>query len=138
MIKKLFGETEDIQLAYLQKKIKITVILLAITVIGLILREKIEWIGIIAEGLPAIIAYVWGWSFMSAFFGITTFGTIFAGNRNLMVGLLILLAYMCIGYFFGAIALLLGICRFIQLKTKQVKMRKEAQQQEYFSGTDKE
>lgn len=91
--------------------------------------------GIIAIFLPeaasialAIAAYVWGWSFMGAFFGITTLGSIFAGGRNLFVGMMIFFLYLSIGYLFGIFAFIIGTCRFIQLKSEQIRLRKESEQ----------
>lgn len=135
MIKKLFGETEEIQFAYLQKRFKITAILLAVAAVLALLGEfaSIEAALPIAGFLAAFAAYMWGWCFMGAFFGITTFGAIFSGRRNLFVGVLIVFLYLGIGLYFGAIVMIIGLCRFIQLKTKQVEIQKNSDQENYNS-----
>ena len=119
MIKRLFGETKEAQLAFLTKKMIITAILVIIA-------------GIIAIFLPEAasiaLAYVWGWSFMGTFFGITTLGSIFAGGRNLFVGMMIFFLYLSVGYLFGIFAFIIGACRFIQLKAEQIRLRKDAEQ----------
>lgn len=122
MIKRLFGETKEAQLAFLKKKMIITAILVIIAgIIAIFLPEA-------ASIALAIAAYVWGWSFMGTFFGITTLGSIFAGGRNLFVGIMIFFLYLSIGYLFGIFAFIIGACRFIQLKAEQIRLRKEAEQ----------
>lgn len=122
MIKKLFGETKDAQLAFLTKKMIITAILAVIAAIIAIFLPEAASIALV------IAAYVWGWSFMSTFFGITTLVSIFAGGRNLFVSIMIFFVFLSIGYIFGIIAFIIGACRFIQLKAEQIRLRKEAEQ----------
>lgn len=131
MIKKLFGETEEIQFAYLQKRLKVTAILLAAAAVLALLGEfaSLDMAFPVGGCLAAVATYMWGWSFMSGFFGITTFGAIFGGRRNVFVGMLIVFVYLGIGLYFGAIALIIGLCRFIQLKTRQVESRRNSEQE---------
>lgn len=102
MFRKLYGETEKEQLEYLRKKLKTTLMLSPLILVG---------VGIL------IIFYLWGWDFIRAFFGFATFGALF--SQNLVFGLIIMLAFLFIGYFFGFINLLIGILRFISLNSKE-------------------
>lgn len=102
MFERLFGSTEEEQMGYIQLKLFITVVVL---IIG----------SIVTEGTAAIAlaSYVWAWTFLRNWLGFTTFGAIFSGN--VVVGVLILVAYLLIGYVIGLIVFVLGLGRYIQL-----------------------
>lgn len=106
MFKKLYGETEEMQLEYLSKKLKTTLMLSPLILFG---------IGIL------IIFYMWGWDFIRSYSGIATFSALL--SRNIALAVIIVIAFLLIGYLLGFINLLLGILRFISLKSKQKEVK---------------
>ena len=108
MFERLFGPSEEAQMAYLQKRVILTLVLVAIDVILLILGGGF--------GLSYIACYIWGWGVMKALFGITTIGAIF--SRNAVIAAIFIVAYLIIGAICGAFCLFLGVGRFIYLKVK--------------------
>lgn len=102
MFKKLYGETEEMQLEYLSKKLKTTLMLSPLILLG---------VGIL------IIFYMWGWDFIRTYFGITSFFAFL--SQNIILGVIIVIAFLLVGYILGFINLLLGILRFISLKSKR-------------------
>ncbi len=115
MFRKLFGETETMQLRYLQPRVIITAIDLVLILIGIIAKSG----GILelAGGIFAILALVWAWSFMKAWFGWTTFGAIFTGN--IVFGVIIFLLYIIVGYLLGMVSFIIGTGRYIYLLVKR-------------------
>ena len=111
MLRKLFGETDEEQLAYLQKRVLITAICLALDVIMLIFFQ--------GAGLTLFCCYIWGWSFMRALFGFAAFGAIFGQNPVLVA--VIIVAYILLGLIAGAVCMVLGVGRYIYLKVKYTK-----------------
>lgn len=111
MFRKLFGETDEEQLAYLQKRVIITAICLVVDIVLFILAQ--------GAGITFFCCYMWGWSFMRAFFGLATFGAIFGRNPVLIA--VIIVAYIFLGLIAGAVCMFLGVGRYIFLKVKYVK-----------------
>lgn len=108
MFQRLFGETESEQLAYLKKKIIITVVFLVIDIVLMLVKGE--------AGVSVILVYIWGWGAMKALFGITAVGSIFSGNP--VMAAVFIVAYALIGAIFGFFCMLLGIGRFIYLMVK--------------------
>lgn len=108
MFRKLFGETDEEQLAYLQKKVIITAVCAVLDIAVLIFAQGILF-------LP-LCCYYWGWGFIRA---ITTFGAIF--SRNVVVGALIIGVFLVLGGIVGAVIMTLGVGRYIFLKVKYAK-----------------
>ena len=102
MFRKLYGETDEEQFEYLRKKLKTTLMLSPLILLG---------IGVI------IIFYMWGWDFVRSYIGVTSLFALF--SQNPIFGLIILLVFLFIGYLFGFINLLLGIIRYFMLKSTQ-------------------
>ena len=75
--------------------------------------------GNIGSAVIVIAAYVWAWTFLKNWFGITTIGALFSGN--IVIGVILFIAYLVIGYFIGLIVFLLGLIRYIQLKLMYMK-----------------
>ncbi len=76
------------------------------------------FIVLLAGGNPgavfALAAYVWAWTFLKNFFGITTIGALF--SNNLVVGIILFVVYLVIGYLIGLVAFVFGLFRYIMLK----------------------
>lgn len=126
MFRKLYGETDEEQLFYLEKKVKATVIAFIIgiicVIIGLIgeaFNSGIAGVAGFAGLIYVVMVYYWGWGFMKAFFGYATFGSIFSGN--MVIGVIIFMAYVFIGAFFGIFNAFVGVLRYIYLRVKYKK-----------------
>lgn len=107
MFERLFGNTVEEQLSYLQPRIMITAPVIIIGLLGIALGANTGLVMVIA-------AYVWAWDFMKRWFGATTIGALFSGN--VVIGVIIAVAYLCIGYIIGLVVFLFGFIRYIQLK----------------------
>ena len=123
MFRRLYGETEEDQLFYLRKKVKATliafiigIVCVVIGLIGAMLHSKMEDVAGFAGLIYVIMVYYWGLGFMKAFFGFATFGSIFSGN--MVIGILIFLAYVFLGFFFGIFNAFVGVLRYIYLRVK--------------------
>ena len=107
MFERLFGYTREQQMRYLQPRVLITAPVIILGFLAMLLGSS-------SGAIVAIAAYVWAWTFMKNWFGITSIGAIFSGN--IVIGVFLFLAYLVIGYFIGLITFLLGLIRYIQLK----------------------
>ena len=78
-MKKLFGETPQEQLKYLQPRIIITAIAIALSLVGLLFHfEEIA-------AVLGVVCLMWGWTFLKAKFGIVSLGALF--TRNIIAGI---------------------------------------------------
>lgn len=113
MFRNLYGETETMQFKYLRWRVILTFADLILLLIGLLINEQLASV---FGGALVIIAWIWAWSFMRAWFGWTTFGAIFTGN--LIFGIIIFLLYVILGYILGLFGFIIGTGRFIYLAVK--------------------
>lgn len=114
MIKKLFGQTEEEQMAYIKKKLIITLVIIVVGTLVGIFGYNDAFVGGIG-----IAFYVWGWNAMRAIFGASVFAALF--SRNIVIGVLILIAFMLVGYIAGIFCFSVGLCRFVQIIAKNHK-----------------
>lgn len=112
MFERLFGYTMDEQLMYLQPRVLLTAPVIILGFIAMVFGSG-------NSAIIAIAAYVWAWTFLKNWLGITTIGALFSGN--VVVGVILFIAYLVIGYFIGLIVFLLGLIRYIQLKFMYMK-----------------
>lgn len=121
MIKKLFGETEEMQFNYLQPRVVILGIGVVILLVGALLNAVGlsfgSSIGGLGGGICALMAFVFGWAIMKGIFGIASIGALFSGN--VVIGIAIFVLFLMIGYFGGFIVAFIGICRFLVLLKKR-------------------
>lgn len=110
MFKKIFGETEEMQLAYLQKRVILTVIAVSVAAVIGIFSGELEIVGG-AFGLAAM--FIWGFGAIKALFGITTVGAIF--SRNVVIGVILFVLLLAVAFFTGVFIGILGIGRYIYL-----------------------
>lgn len=115
MFRKMFGGTELEQYNYLLKMVILTAVSIIAAIVICLISGNASGTAIIA-----ILALIWAWSFMKAWFGWTTFGALFTGN--VIFGVIIFLLYIFVGYILGLIAMLIGIGRFIYLCVKRSKV----------------
>ena len=115
IFQRLYGNTVEEQLAFLQKRIIILAICIVIDILLFVFSGT-------AGASLLCLYFVFGWPAFKSLFGLAGIGVIF--SENVMIGVVIFVAYIIIGSLFGLIVGLLGIGRFIYLK---VKMRGNAQ-----------
>lgn len=110
MFNRIFGGSDAEQIKFLETRSIITLIALVVSLIA----------SIFVEGAIAIVAFVmlfiWGWSVIKNWFGITTFAAIFSGN--IVLGVVLFLLYILAAYFAGIVFAFIGIGRWIYLKVK--------------------
>lgn len=107
MFQRLFGNTPEEQLTYLQPRILLTALIIVVGRLRCCLEA-------VVTGFIVIAAYVWGWNFLKNWFGFTTIGAFFSGN--IAIGVVLFVVYLIVGYVIGLIMFLLGAVRYIQLR----------------------
>ena len=70
MFQRLFGNTPEEQLTYLQPRILLTTLIIVVGLLAMLFGGSGDWIIVIA-------AYIWGWNFLKNWFGFTTIGVFF-------------------------------------------------------------
>lgn len=117
MVKKLFGETEDEQFRYLKPRILALGVALAAAVIGVLLDlfglEAAEIFYLLGGAIFVIDLLIFGWAIMRGLFGITSLGILF--SNNVVIGVILFVLYVLLGYFGGLVAAVIGLCRFLVL-----------------------
>lgn len=126
MFARLFGETEELQIHNLTKKVALTGIGAVCSVVGMLLSVlTLDTIGGIALSIGGIVLFVamfmWGFGAIKALFGIGSVGAIFSGN--VVIGAVIFVVCLMVAYLISLIVALLGIGRFIYLKVKMAQER---------------
>ena len=117
MTEKLFGETPEEQYQYLKPRLTAAAAAVIISLIGLLLQllhlgfgGTVVRIGTI---LLAIVMLVFGWAILRGFFGVASLGVLF--SNNVVLGVIIFVLYITLGYFGGLIVAVVGLCRFLVL-----------------------
>ena len=117
MAEKLFGETPEEQYQYLKPRLTAAAAAVIIFLIGLLLQllhlgfgGTVLRIGTI---LLAIVMLVFGWAILRGFFGVASLGVLF--SNNVVLGVIIFVLYITLGYFGGLIVAVIGLCRFLVL-----------------------
>lgn len=117
MTEKLFGETPEEQYQYLKPRLTAAAAAVIISLIGLLLQllhlgfgGTVLRIGTI---LLAIVMLVFGWAILRGFFGVASLGVLFSNNA--VLGVIIFVLYITLGYFGGLIVAVIGLCRFLVL-----------------------
>lgn len=88
MFQRLFGNTPEEQLTYLQPRILLTTLIIVVGLLAMLFGGSGDWIIVIA-------AYVWGWNFLKNWFGFTTIGAFFSGN--IAIGVVLFVVYLIVG-----------------------------------------
>lgn len=102
MIEKIFGGTAEEQFQFLNIRVIVSLVVLLI--------------GALTQ--PAIIAlmlYYWGWNGIKRWLGLAGLGTFFAFWGNLVVGVLVLIAFLLLGYIAGLGVFCLAVIRWVML-----------------------
>lgn len=110
MFERIFGGTHQEQMEFLETRSIITLVALAIGIVGsFITPEALAIVGF-------VMLFVWGWGVIKSMFGITTLGAIFCGN--IVIGVILFLFYIVGAYLAGLVFAVLGVGRWIYLKVK--------------------
>lgn len=117
MIEKLFGETPEEQYQYLKPRLMATAISLVLLLLegvlyllGLTFGEVLAGAGSI---LFAVVMLVFGWAILRGLLGFASLGMLF--SNNVVLGAVIFVLYITLGYFGGLIVAVIGLCRFLVL-----------------------
>lgn len=121
MLKKLFGETDEEQFAYLKPRISVLGVAAVFVVLGLL----ISFMGVnagqmilgIGQFIWVILTFNFGWAIFRGLLGIASFGVCF--SRNIVFGSAILLLYVMVGFAGGMVVSIIGLCRFLVLLKKR-------------------
>ena len=117
MTEKLFGETPEEQYQYLKPRLTAAAAAVIISLIGLLLQLLHRGFGgtVLRIGtiLLAIVMLVFGWAILRGFFGVASLGVLF--SNNVVLGVIIFVLYITLGYFGGLIVAVIGLCRFLVL-----------------------
>lgn len=106
---KLFGETKWQQEKRLTKLLIITAIMAILTLIELIEEPKLAVVILLINFL------IWGWSFVSAT-SKKVAGIIAVFDNDIAIFVFTIVYWLMFGIIVGAVSLVLGIIRFIQIK----------------------
>ncbi len=111
--KRLFGEDMQMQEEKLKNLFKWSGIMLAVMVVLLFVSPSV------AEAMIAVICLMWGWPVVKATAGVNKITELFA--YNIVVFVIVLILWLCVGYLAGMVCLVLGIIRFFQIKKQKMK-----------------
>lgn len=121
MIRKLFGTTDEEQFRYLLPRLVALGVGVALLLIGVLLMQiGVPFgknVGSFGVGICVIVLMVFGWSIMKGIFGYVSLGALFSGN--IVIGILIFVLYLMLGYFGGFFVAFIGLCRFFVLLKKR-------------------
>lgn len=121
MIRKLFGETEEEQFRYLQPRlIALGVGIVIILISFLLMQVGVPFgdeIGSLGVGICVITLLVFGWTIMRGLLGFASLGALFFGN--VVIGVVIFVLFLMIGYLGGFFVAFIGLCRFFVLLKKK-------------------
>lgn len=110
MFERIFGGSDEEQLAFLGTRSIITIVACVLGIICSFFTEN-------ALALIAIVMlFIWGWNVVKNWFGLTTIGAIFSGN--IVIGVILFLIYLIVAYLVGIVFAFLGVGRWIYLKVK--------------------
>lgn len=110
MFKRFFGETDEIQMNFLKKRVILTVALSVIFLLIGIFNNMFMPIGV------SLSLYIWGWPSAKALFGISSYGALF--SSNFLFGVLLFAISFMIIPVIGLVFMIIGILRFIYLLAK--------------------
>lgn len=116
MIEKLFGETPEEQYQYLKPRLMATAISLVLLLLGGVLYLLgLTFVEVLAGAgsiLFAVVTLVFGWAILRGLLGFASLGMLFS---NVVLGAVIFVLYITLGYFGGLIVAVIGLCRFLVL-----------------------
>ena len=116
MFKRLFGETTEEQMHYLQPRVILTLAVIVFGIAAMLISGEKS-----AGGLFVLIMlFVWGWGAVKSLFGIASIGVIFSGN--VVIGVAIFIFYVMAAYITGIVVAFIAMGRYAYLKIAAAKM----------------
>lgn len=110
MFKRIFGGTDAEQLQFLEVRSIITIAAFVIALVASAFTPN-------ALSLIALVMlFIWGWGVVKNWFGVTSLGALFSGN--VVIGVVLFMAYLIAAYLVGIIFAILGVGRWIYLRIK--------------------
>lgn len=110
MLNRIFGGSDAQQLQFLETRSIITIVTLIISLVASAFVP--EAVGLIAF----VMLFVWGWSVLKNWFGITSLAALFLDN--IVLGVILFFFYIVGAYLTGVVFAFLGVGRWIYLKIK--------------------
>lgn len=110
MFKRFFGETEELQMNFLKRRVILSVALSVLFLIIGIFNNVFLPVGV------SLSLYIWGWPCAKTLFGISTFGALF--SSNFLFGVLLFTLSLLAIPVVGLVFMIIGILRFIYLLAK--------------------
>lgn len=115
--REIFGETPEEQYQYLKPRLMAAAISLVLLLLGGVLYLLGLTFGEVLAGagsiLFAVVTLVFGWAILRGLLGFASFGVLF--SNNVVLGAVIFVLYITLGYFGGLIVAVIGLCRFLVL-----------------------
>lgn len=123
---KLFGETEELEIQNLEKKVFLTGIgIVGMLVAGLLFLVKLDPVGRVVGGIGGLVVLValfkWGFGALKMLLKIGSIGALF--SRNVILGAAIIVICVMAAYFVSLFVAFIGIGRYIYLKVKESQER---------------
>lgn len=123
---KLFGETEELEIQNLEKKVFLTGIgIVGMLVAGLLFLVKLDPVGRVVGGIGGLVVLValfkWGFGALKMLLKIGSIGALF--SRNVILGAAIIVICVMAAYFVSLFVAFIGIGRYIYLKVKKSQER---------------
>lgn len=123
MIKKLFGETEEKQFEYLKTRLSALgiggVVVLLGALLALLKIPIAEPIGTLGIVICLVVLLMFGWNIVRGVLGFASIAALF--SNNVVIGVVIFVLFLMIGYLGGFFVAFIGICRFLVLLKKRKK-----------------
>ena len=108
MFQRLFGNTPEEQLTYLQPRILLTALVIVVGLLAMLFGGSGDWIIVIAAYVVGMVI------FRKTGLGSLLSESFFSGN--IAIGVVLFVVYLIVGYVIGLIMFLLGAVRYIQLR----------------------
>lgn len=117
MTEKLFGETPEEQYRYLKSRLSAAAAAIIVILVGMLLELlHLDFGGAVVDIgtiLLAIVMLVFGWAILRGYFGVASLGALF--SNNVVLGVIIFVLYILLGYIVGLIVAVIGLSRFLVL-----------------------
>ena len=111
MFERIFGGSEEQQLQFLEIR---SIATIAALVIALVMSPFVPEASAL---IAAVMIFIWGWSVIKSWFGVTVVGILFSGN--VVWGVILFLLYVVGAYLVGIFFAVIGVIRWIWLRVKR-------------------
>ena len=111
MFRRFFGETEEIQMGFLKKRVIISLVLTVIFLLAGFVDPVLMPVGV------SLSLYIWGWPSAKILFGISSYASLF--STNFLFAVLLFAISLMIIPVIGIVFMIVGVLRFIYLLVKK-------------------